>query len=150
MAPVRKSQVKNLVGMLSQCLNFHTRDTVIQTLELPVPRHSGCTRVENALLVQINKEKKFALSPSLENMINMFTRVSRNGAQYPVVSVEQFPPQELISGHRLPLPAGQAGFQHSIMGQMQEDLQNQAVRQNWTPIHSNILKQQQMNKVFSP
>uniref|UniRef100_A0A3Q2D7K9 Uncharacterized protein n=1 Tax=Cyprinodon variegatus TaxID=28743 RepID=A0A3Q2D7K9_CYPVA len=104
-------QVKNLVGMLSQCLNFHTRDAVIQTLKLPVPRHS---------------------------------------AQYPVVSVEQFPPQELISGHRLPLPAGQAGFQHSIMGQMQEDLQNQAVRQNWTPIHSNILKQQQMNKVFSP
>uniref|UniRef100_A0A3B5L138 Uncharacterized protein n=1 Tax=Xiphophorus couchianus TaxID=32473 RepID=A0A3B5L138_9TELE len=53
------------------------------------------------------------------------------------------PPQELISGDRLPLSAGQAGSQHGIVGQMQEDLQNQAVRQTWTPIHPNILEHTQ-------
>uniref|UniRef100_A0A3B5QXB7 Uncharacterized protein n=1 Tax=Xiphophorus maculatus TaxID=8083 RepID=A0A3B5QXB7_XIPMA len=76
-------------------------------------------------------------------ILSIHTRVSRNGARYPVVTVEQLPPQELISGDRLPLSAGQAGSQHGIVGQMQEDLQNQAVRQTWTPIHPNILEHTQ-------
>uniref|UniRef100_A0A3B3YSW9 Uncharacterized protein n=1 Tax=Poecilia mexicana TaxID=48701 RepID=A0A3B3YSW9_9TELE len=100
-----ESQVKHLVTVLPQRLDFHTRDAVIQTLELPVPRHGR--------------------------------------SRYPVVTVEQLPPQELISGDRLPLSAGQAGSQHGIVGQVQEDLQNQAVRQNWTPIHPNILEHTQ-------
>uniref|UniRef100_A0A3Q2U0Z2 Uncharacterized protein n=1 Tax=Fundulus heteroclitus TaxID=8078 RepID=A0A3Q2U0Z2_FUNHE len=106
---VGESQVENLVAVLPQGLNFHTGDAVIQTLELPVPRHSR--------------------------------------SRYAVVSVEQLPPQELVSGDRLPLPAGQAGSQHGVVGQMQEDLQHQAVRQNWTPIHPNILEHMQSSPV---
>uniref|UniRef100_A0A3Q1GJZ9 Uncharacterized protein n=1 Tax=Acanthochromis polyacanthus TaxID=80966 RepID=A0A3Q1GJZ9_9TELE len=57
-----------------------------------------------------------------------------------VVAVEQLPPQELISGDSKPLSAGQTGSQHSIVGQTQEDLQHQAVRQSWAPLHPNILR----------
>uniref|UniRef100_A0A3Q3FT98 Uncharacterized protein n=1 Tax=Labrus bergylta TaxID=56723 RepID=A0A3Q3FT98_9LABR len=49
------------------------------------------------------------------------------------------PPKELIPGDSEPLSAGQTGFQHGIMGQTQEDLQHQAVRQNWDTLHTNIL-----------
>uniref|UniRef100_A0A3Q3MA73 Uncharacterized protein n=1 Tax=Mastacembelus armatus TaxID=205130 RepID=A0A3Q3MA73_9TELE len=56
-----------------------------------------------------------------------------------VVVVEQLLPQELISGHSQPLSAGQTSSQHSIMGQTQEDLQHQAVRQNLVTLHPNIL-----------
>uniref|UniRef100_H2VF02 Uncharacterized protein n=1 Tax=Takifugu rubripes TaxID=31033 RepID=H2VF02_TAKRU len=41
-----------------------------------------------------------------------------------IVSVEQLPPKELISGDSQPLPAGQASSQHSI---------------NWDILHPNIL-----------
>lgn len=44
MTPMRESQVKDLVGVLSQSLNLHTGDAVKQTLELPVPRYSRCTQ----------------------------------------------------------------------------------------------------------
>uniref|UniRef100_A0A672IVN8 Uncharacterized protein n=1 Tax=Salarias fasciatus TaxID=181472 RepID=A0A672IVN8_SALFA len=56
-----------------------------------------------------------------------------------VVAVEQLPPQELISGHGQPLPAGQPGAQHGAVRQVQEDLQQQAVRQNWATLHPDIL-----------
>lgn len=56
-----------------------------------------------------------------------------------VVAVEQLLPQELISGDSQPLSAGQTSSQHSIMGQTQEDLQHQAVWQNWATLHNNIL-----------
>uniref|UniRef100_A0A3B4VQ82 Uncharacterized protein n=1 Tax=Seriola dumerili TaxID=41447 RepID=A0A3B4VQ82_SERDU len=84
-------QVEDLVAVLSQRLNLHTRDTVKQTLELSV--------------------------------------VSGYRAGDAVVAVEQLPPQELISGDSQPL----------IMGQTQEDLQHQAVWQNWATLHNNIL-----------
>uniref|UniRef100_A0A3P9PK92 Uncharacterized protein n=1 Tax=Poecilia reticulata TaxID=8081 RepID=A0A3P9PK92_POERE len=95
MAPVRESQVKHLVTVLPQRLDFHTRDAQKRTI------------------------------------IYLF------------LFFFKLPPQELISGDRLPLSAGQAGSQHGIMGQVQEDLQNQAVRQNWIPIHPNILEHTQ-------
>uniref|UniRef100_A0A672ZI97 Uncharacterized protein n=1 Tax=Sphaeramia orbicularis TaxID=375764 RepID=A0A672ZI97_9TELE len=38
MTPVGESQVEDLVAVFSQRLNLHTRDTVKQTLELPIPR----------------------------------------------------------------------------------------------------------------
>lgn len=56
-----------------------------------------------------------------------------------VVAVEQLPPKELISGDSQPLPAGQTCLKHIIMGKMQEDLQHQAVRQDWATLHPNIL-----------
>lgn len=46
---VRESQVEDLITVLSQCLNLHTGDTVKQTPELPVPRHSRCTKVDQEL-----------------------------------------------------------------------------------------------------
>lgn len=60
-------------------------------------------------------------------------------AWYAIVSVEQLPPKELISGDSQPLPAGQASSQHSIVGQQHKDLQHQAIRQNWDILHPNIL-----------
>lgn len=47
--PVRESQVEDLVAVFSQRLNLHTGDTVKQTPELPVPRHSRCTKTEPEL-----------------------------------------------------------------------------------------------------
>lgn len=61
-------------------------------------------------------------------------------AWYAVVAVEQRPPKELISGDSQPLSAGQTSSQHGIMGQTQEDLQHQAVRQNRFTLHPNILR----------
>ena len=55
-----------------------------------------------------------------------------------VVAVEEFPPEELVSGHVQPLSAGQAGAQHSAVGEMQEDLQHQAVRQGWLIQHQAV------------
>lgn len=49
MTLVRESQVEDLVTVLSQRLNLHTRDTIEQTLELPVPRHGRCTKVDEEL-----------------------------------------------------------------------------------------------------
>uniref|UniRef100_A0A8C9YQE8 Uncharacterized protein n=1 Tax=Sander lucioperca TaxID=283035 RepID=A0A8C9YQE8_SANLU len=49
------------------------------------------------------------------------------------------PPKELISGDSQPLSAGQTDSQHGIVGQTQEDLQHQAVWQNWATLHPNIL-----------
>lgn len=43
MAPVRESQVEDLVAVLPQRLHLHTGDAVKETPELPVPRHSRCT-----------------------------------------------------------------------------------------------------------
>uniref|UniRef100_A0A8C6VUL9 Uncharacterized protein n=1 Tax=Nothobranchius furzeri TaxID=105023 RepID=A0A8C6VUL9_NOTFU len=74
--------------------------------------------------------------------------VPRQRPWNPVVAVEQLPPQELISGDGQPLSAGQTRSQHSIMGQTQEDLQNQAVRQNWTTLHLNILKNMPQKQPF--
>uniref|UniRef100_A0A3B5B488 Uncharacterized protein n=1 Tax=Stegastes partitus TaxID=144197 RepID=A0A3B5B488_9TELE len=37
---MRESQVEDLVAVLSQSLHLHTWDTVEQTFELPVPRHT--------------------------------------------------------------------------------------------------------------
>lgn len=65
--------------------------------------------------------------------------MSRHGAWYAVVAVEELPPQELISGDGLPLSAGQTGSQHGIVGQTQEDLQHQAVWQDWDTLHPDIL-----------
>ncbi len=48
--PVRESQVEDLVRVLSQRLNLHTGDTVKQAPELPVPRHSRCTKAHQELL----------------------------------------------------------------------------------------------------
>lgn len=49
MTPVRESQVEDLVTVFSQRLNLHAGDTVKQTPELPVPRHSRCTKVDQEL-----------------------------------------------------------------------------------------------------
>lgn len=49
MTPVRESQVEDLVTVLSQRLNLHTGDTVKETSELPVPRHSRCTQAKQEL-----------------------------------------------------------------------------------------------------
>lgn len=67
------------------------------------------------------------------------TWVSGHRARYAVVAVEQLPPKELISGDSLPLSAGQTGSQHSIIRQTHEDLQHQAVWQNWDTLHPDIL-----------
>uniref|UniRef100_A0A8C3G0X0 Uncharacterized protein n=1 Tax=Cyclopterus lumpus TaxID=8103 RepID=A0A8C3G0X0_CYCLU len=98
--PVRKSQVKDLVSVLSQRLNLNTGDRVKQAL---------------------------------------FTWVSGYQTWDAVVAVEQLPPKELISGDSQPLYAGQTCSKHIIMGKMQEDIQHQAVRQDWATLHPNIL-----------
>lgn len=72
-------------------------------------------------------------------MIIIYTWVSGYRAWYTIVAVEQLPPKELISGDSQPLSAGQTSSQHGFMGQMQEDLQHQAVRQNSATLHPNIL-----------
>lgn len=71
------------------------------------------------------------------------TWVSGHRARYAVVAVEQLPPKELISGDGLPLSAGQTGSQHSIIRQTHEDLQHQAVWQNWDTLHPDILSHRQ-------
>uniref|UniRef100_A0A3Q3KEF1 Uncharacterized protein n=1 Tax=Monopterus albus TaxID=43700 RepID=A0A3Q3KEF1_MONAL len=66
------------------------------------------------------------------------TKININ-ARDTIVAVEQLLPQELISGNSQPLSAGQTSSQHSIIGQMQENFQNQAVWQNLATLHTNIL-----------
>uniref|UniRef100_A0A3B4X7R3 Uncharacterized protein n=1 Tax=Seriola lalandi dorsalis TaxID=1841481 RepID=A0A3B4X7R3_SERLL len=103
-------QVEDLVTVLSQRLNLHTRDTV--------------------------DGKRLKISPKCVFVINncnlLIPLVSGYRAGDAVVAVEQLPPQELISGDSQPL----------IMGQTQEDLQHQAVWQNWATLHNNILPTQ--------
>lgn len=60
-------------------------------------------------------------------------------AWYAIVTIEELPPKELISGNSQPLPAGQTSSQHSIMGQQHKDLQDQAIWQHWHILHPNIL-----------
>lgn len=67
------------------------------------------------------------------------TWVPRHSARDAVVAVEELPPQELISGDGLPLSAGLTGSQHSMVGQTHEDLQHQAVWQDWDTLHPDIL-----------
>lgn len=146
MTPVRESQVEDLVTVFSQCLNLHTGDTVKQTPELPVPRHSRCTKTDPKLF----KTATWLLAPYTHRaLIRVFaaateylvscTWVSGYRAWYAVIAVEQLPPKELISGDSLPLSAGQTSTQHGIMGQTQEDLQHQAIWQNWDTLHPDIL-----------
>lgn len=68
------------------------------------------------------------------------TWMSGHRAWDAVVAVKKLFPQELISGDSQPLPACQTSSQHSIMGQTHEDLQHQAVRQNWATLHPIILQ----------
>uniref|UniRef100_A0A4W4H1S2 Uncharacterized protein n=1 Tax=Electrophorus electricus TaxID=8005 RepID=A0A4W4H1S2_ELEEL len=56
-------------------------------------------------------------------------RHSRCTKQTHSTMVNGLPPQELVPGHSEPLEACLAGPQHGSMGQMQEDLQHQAVWQ---------------------
>lgn len=67
------------------------------------------------------------------------TWVSRHSARYAVVAVEELPPQKLVSGDGLPLSACLTGSQHGIVGQAHEDLQHQAVWQDWDTLHPDIL-----------
>lgn len=55
-----------------------------------------------------------------------------------VVAIEELSPQELVSRHSEPPVTCQTGVQHRRMGETQEDLQHQAVRQ----VHPDILKHQ--------
>lgn len=132
MTLVGKSQVEHLVSVLPQRLNLHTGDTVKQAPELPVPRRRRCTNQHRV----IQTCKPFYFSGETRGR---FTWVSGYRTGDPVVAVEQLPPEELISGNSQPLPAGQTCSEHGIMGQTQEDLQHQAVRQNWATLHPNIL-----------
>lgn len=145
MTPVRESQVEDLVTVFSQRLNLHAGDTVKQTPELPVPWHSRCTKVDQELFKAATGLSIYTRSyyqrflQLLQNIWTSCTWVSGYRAWYAVVAVEQLPPKELISGDSLPLSAGQTSSQHCIMGQTQEDLQHQAIRQNWDTLHPDIL-----------
>lgn len=142
MTPVRERQVEDLVSVLPQRLDLHTGDAVKQAPELPVPRHSRCKTQDQELfeatLPLFSYRSPFATvmyfaCPCLQ------TWMSGHRARYAVVAVEQLPPKELISGDSLPLSAGQTGSQHSIIRQTHEDLQHQAVWQNWDTLHPDIL-----------
>lgn len=69
------------------------------------------------------------------------TWVARYRAWDPVITIEQLPPQEFVSGHGEPLATGQSGVQHRCMRETQEDLQYQTVRQVRNACHPDILKQ---------
>lgn len=69
----------------------------------------------------------------------LLTWVTRYRAWYAIITIEQLPPKELISGDSQPLPAGQASSQNSIVGQQHKDLQHQAIRQRWDILHPTIL-----------
>lgn len=67
------------------------------------------------------------------------TWVARYLTRDTVVAIEQLPPQELVSRHSEPLATRQPGLQHRRMGETQEDLQHQAVRQVRNTRHPDIL-----------
>ena len=67
------------------------------------------------------------------------TWVAGDGAGDSVVAVEELSPQELVPGHGQPLVAGEPSAQHRAVGQVQEDLQHQAVRESRACSHANIL-----------
>lgn len=79
------------------------------------------------------------------------TWVARYSAWDTVVAIEQLPPQELVSRDSEPLATRQAGVQHRRMGETQEDLQHQAVRQvSGNARHPDILKQQHATIRYAP
>uniref|UniRef100_A0A3Q3VJG2 Uncharacterized protein n=1 Tax=Mola mola TaxID=94237 RepID=A0A3Q3VJG2_MOLML len=103
----------------------------------------GESQVEDLVTVffqRLNLHTGDTVKQAPELSVPRHGRCTKTQARYPVVSVEQLPPKELISGHSQPLSAGQASAQHGIMGQTQEDLQHQAIRQNWDTLHPNILR----------
>lgn len=145
--PVRESQVEDLVTVFSQRLNLHTGDTVKQPPELPVPRHSRCTKTDpelfqaaTCLITPYTHTQPLSefFKAAIEYLVSC-TWVPGYRAWYAVIAVEQLPPEELISGDSLPLSAGQTSTQHGIMGQTQEDLQHQAIWQKWDTLHPDIL-----------
>lgn len=56
-----------------------------------------------------------------------------------IVPIEELSPEEFIPGHSQPLMAGEASTQDSIVGQMEKDLQHQAVWQGRDMCHPDIL-----------
>uniref|UniRef100_A0A8C1YXT6 Uncharacterized protein n=2 Tax=Cyprinus carpio TaxID=7962 RepID=A0A8C1YXT6_CYPCA len=73
------------------------------------------------------------------------TRVARHRARDAVVVVEELLPEKLIPRHSKPLTTGEPSAQHSLMREMQEDFQHQAVRQARATCHPDILKKHNIN-----
>uniref|UniRef100_A0A9R1SHN5 Uncharacterized protein n=2 Tax=Cyprinus carpio TaxID=7962 RepID=A0A9R1SHN5_CYPCA len=73
------------------------------------------------------------------------TRVARHRAWDAVVVVEELLPEKLIPRHSKPLTTGEPSAQHSLMREMQEDFQHQAVRQARATCHPDILKKHNIN-----
>uniref|UniRef100_A0A8C9KDB7 Uncharacterized protein n=1 Tax=Panthera tigris altaica TaxID=74533 RepID=A0A8C9KDB7_PANTA len=108
-----EAEVQDLVRVLLERLHFHAGHRVA------VP---GCP-------------------PSLCGPHGALTWVPGHVAGHLVVAVELLPPQELIPGHGMPLAAHQPSSKHVGRAQAQEDLVDEAVReQGRTPlVHCDIL-----------
>uniref|UniRef100_A0A8U8CAI5 Uncharacterized protein n=1 Tax=Geospiza parvula TaxID=87175 RepID=A0A8U8CAI5_GEOPR len=96
---VGEAQVQNLVIMLLQGLHLHTRDGVVEPLELIEPR--GPER----------------------------TWVPRHVPGHAVVAVEKLLPQEFVAGHGAPLLADEPHREHVGVVQVQKDLEQDGVRE---------------------
>uniref|UniRef100_A0A8C6Z2D0 Uncharacterized protein n=1 Tax=Nothoprocta perdicaria TaxID=30464 RepID=A0A8C6Z2D0_NOTPE len=109
---VGEAEVQNLVAVLLQSLHFHAGDGVVEPLELVVP---GNARAR--------------------------TWVPRHLAGHAVVAVEKLPPEEVVAGHGAPLAAHERGGQHVRVLQVQEDLVEDAVREQGAAaaLHRGIL-----------
>uniref|UniRef100_A0A8C3V726 Complement C8 gamma chain n=1 Tax=Catharus ustulatus TaxID=91951 RepID=A0A8C3V726_CATUS len=102
---VGEAQVQNLVIMFLQGLHLHTRDGVVESLELIVPgdsRGAGQNR----------------------------TWVPRHIPGHAVVAVEKLLPQEFVAGHGAPLLADEPHREHVGVIQVQKDLEQDGV---WEP-----------------
>uniref|UniRef100_A0A8C4P3N9 Uncharacterized protein n=1 Tax=Dromaius novaehollandiae TaxID=8790 RepID=A0A8C4P3N9_DRONO len=99
---VGETEVQNLVIVLLQRLHFNAWDGVVEPLELVIPGH-GRPRQR--------------------------TWVPGHLAGDAVVAVEELLPEELVAGHGVPLPAHQRRGEHVYVVQVEEDLVEDAVRE---------------------
>uniref|UniRef100_A0A8C5X597 Uncharacterized protein n=1 Tax=Malurus cyaneus samueli TaxID=2593467 RepID=A0A8C5X597_9PASS len=102
---VGEAEVQNLVIVLLQGLHLHTRDSVVEPLELIIPGNNLPRTPER-------------------------TWVPRHIPGHAVVAIEKLLPQEFVAGHGAPLLADEPHREHVGVVQVQEDLEQDGV---WEP-----------------
>lgn len=94
---MRKADVQDLVSMFLQSCHLHTRNCIIQPLELAQPRRSSW--------------------------------MSGNRSIHIVITIEEIPPQKIVTRHSVPLPAGATSSEDILVLHVLEHFEENGVWQ---------------------